>query len=273
MKASVGRIPNYPPSAAGTLAHIGPLCRTVRDAGLLLDVISAPDARDWLCLPRRDGSFLRTIEGGVAGVKVAFSPTLGYAEVDTEIASLVARAARAFSELGAIVEEVDAPFDDPTACFRVHFFSAVAHSLRALGDEQRSLLDPGLAAVLEKASKVDLNDYFASADDRAALGRTNRLFHEQFDLLMTPAVAVPAFPAGQISPAGYDSEDWLEWTPFTYPFNLTGQPAITVPCGFTEQGLPAGLQIVGPLYSDELVLRAAHAYQTARPTADRRPSL
>ena len=112
-----------------------------------------------------------------------------------------------------------------------------------------------------------------AVDQRVALGRDNRLFHARFDILLTPTLAVPAFPVGRLSPDGYDFEDWLPWSPFTYPFNLTGQPAITVPCGFTEQGLPVGLQIVGPIYGDELVLRVANTYQAAHSTLDRQPQI
>ncbi len=273
MKASVGRVPNYPPSAAGTLGHIGPICRTVRDAALLLDVISAPDARDWLCLPQRDTSYSETIGSGIDGTTVAFSPTLGYAEVDPEVAELVEHAAAEFAQLGAKVDEIAAPFDDPTECFRAHFFAGIAHSLRDLSSDRLALLDPGLSSVLEKARKTDLAAFQAAVDQRISLGRANRLFHERYDLLLTPTLAVPAFPVGRLSPDGYDPEDWLSWSPFTYPFNLTGQPAITVPCGFTEEGLPVGLQIVGSIYGDDLVLRAAHAYQTSHRTLDRRPRL
>ena len=273
MKASVGRVPNYPPSAVGSLGNIGPICRTVRDAALLLDIMSVPDARDWLCLPQRDASYLDTIEAGIVGTTVAFSPTLGYAKVDPEVAELVERAAASFTQLGAEVEEVAVPFDDPTDCFRTHFFAGIAHSLRPLPSEQLALLDPGLLSVLEQARKTDLAAFQTAVDERVALGRANRLFHERYDLLLTPTLAVPAFPAGQLSPDGYDPEDWLSWSPFTYAFNLTGQPAITVPCGFTNAGLPVGLQIVGPIYGDALVLKAAHAYQTAHPTLDRRPKI
>ncbi len=273
MKASVGRVANYPPSAVGTLGHIGPICRTVRDAALLLDIMAAPDARDWLCLPRRDVSYLETIEAGIGGTTVAFSPTLGYAQVDPAVAELVERAATSFEELGARVEEVAVPFDDPTECFRTHFFAGIAHSLRSLSDERLALLDPGLSRILELAKETDLAAFQTAVDQRVALGRANRLFHERYDLLLSPTLAVPAFPVGRLSPDGYDPEDWLPWSPFTYPFNLTGQPAITVPCGFTEQGLPVGLQIVGPIHCDDLVLRAAHAYQSAHTTLDRRPRL
>ena len=273
MKPSVGRVPNYPPSAVGQLGHVGPICRTVRDAALLLDAISVPDARDWLCLPQRQSSYLDMIETGVAGKTIAFSPTLGYAKVDPEVARLVERAAASFTELGAQVEEIAAPFADPTDCFRAHFFAGLSHALRDLSNEQLSLLDPGLLNLLENAKSTDLAAFQVAADERVALGRANRLFHERYNLLLTPTLAVPAFPVGQLSPDGYDPEDWFPWSPFSYPFNLTGQPAITVPCGFTDDGRPVGLQIVGPIYKDELVLQAAHAYQTAHSTLDRRPNI
>ena len=273
MKATVGRVPVYPPSAVGTLSHVGSICRTVRDSVLLLDVISAPDVRDWLCLPGRDTSYSDSIEAGISGMSVAFSPTLGYAEVDPEVAGLFMTATHSFEQLGAHVEEVAAPFADPTECFRTHFFAGNLHALRDLRPDQISLLDPGLSRVLETARETDLATFQLAVDQRVALGRANRLFHERFDILLTPTLAVPACPAGQLSPDGYDPEDWLQWSPFTYPFNLTGQPAITVPCGFTEQGLPVGLQIVGPIHGDELVLRSAHAYQAAHSTLERRPQI
>ena len=271
MKASIGRVPVYPPSAVGTLSNVGPICRTVRDAALLLDVISAPDARDWLCLPRRDTSYSSIFEGGINGISVAYSPTLGYAKVDPEVLGLFNTAVTSFEKLGAHVEKVAVPFEDPTECFRTHFFAGLAHSLRHLTLNQISLLDPGLSRVLEMARKTDLVAFQEAVDQRVALGRANRLFHERFDILLTPTLAVPAFPVGRLSPDGYDLEDWLPWSPFTYPFNLTGQPAITVPCGFTEQELPVGLQIVGPIHGDELVLRVADAYQAAHSTLDQRP--
>ncbi len=273
MKASVGRVPSYPQSAAGTLGHVGPICRTVRDAARLLDIMSVPDARDWLCLPRRDGSFLDSIDDGVGEMTIAFSPTLSYAKVDPRVATLVERAVASFEKLGARVERVAVPFDNPTECFRSHFFTGIAHSLRSLSEEQLALLDPGLSRVLQLAKNTELESFQSAVDQRVALGRTNRLFHERFDLLLTPTLAVPAFEAGRLSPDGYDQEDWLTWSPFTYPFNLTGQPAITVPCGFTEEGLPVGLQIVGPIHGDELVLRAAQAYQAAHSTLERRPPI
>ncbi|MGE0723178.1 MAG: amidase [Alphaproteobacteria bacterium] len=273
IKATAGRVPNYPASAVGSLGHIGPMTRTVADAALMLDAIGQPDARDGWCLPRAAAPFADAIEGGVRGLRIAFSPTLGYAAVDPEVAEIVARAVAEFAEMGARVETVEAPFPDPSDCFRAHFFVGIAHSCRSFGPEQLAVMDKGLVRVLKAARRFKLHDFMAAMDFRASLARTMRQFHERHDLLLTPTLAVPAFTAGRLAPKGYDQRDWLNWTPFTYPFNLTGQPAATVPCGFTRSGLPVGLQIVGALHDDGTVLRAAHAYQKSHPTLQRRPRL
>lgn len=273
IKASCGRVPNYPASAAGTLGHIGPMTHSVTDAALMLTLMSRPDARDHTTLPYEQVDYRDGLDDGVAGLRVAFSPTLGYAKVDGSVAALVADAVGVFEQLGARIEQIDAPFPDPTECFRTHFFAGISHALGNLPPAQVAELDPGLARVAELASKVTLGDYMTAMDQRAALSRQNKLFHENCDLLLTPTMAVPAFEAGRLSPDGYDQEDWLGWSPFTYPFNLTGQPAMTVPCGFTGGGLPVGLQIVGPFHQDRLVLRAARAYEEANPLTDRRPPI
>ena len=263
-KATAGRVPNYPPSAVGTLGHIGPMTHTVEDAALMLNLIAKPDGRDWLCLPSADTDYRVGLNGGVRGLRIAYSPTLGYAKVEHDVAELVAKAVKVLESLGAHVEEVAAPFEDPTDTFRVHFFAGIAHSTRLFGPEQLALLDPDLLKVLEKARKVTLTDYMTAIDKRGALGRATRAFHEKYDLLVTPTLAVAAFEAGKLTPDG-KSDDWTAWTPFTYPFNLTGQPAATMPCGFVRGDRPVGLQIVGGMYQDALVLRAARAFESARP--------
>ena len=270
-KATAGRVPNYPPSAVGTLGHIGPMTHTVQDAALMLNLMAKPDGRDWLCLPSADTDYRAGLNGGVRGLRIAYSPTLGYAKVERDVAELVASAAKVLEGLGAHIEEVAAPFEDPTETFRVHFFAGIAHSTRLFNESQLALLDPDLLKVLEKARKVTLTDYMTAIDQRGALGRATRAFHEKYDLLVTPTLAVAAFEAGRLTPDG-KSDDWTAWTPFTYPFNLTGQPAATVPCGFVRGDRPVGLQIVGGMYQDALVLKAAHAFQSARPQT-RHPAL
>lgn len=273
LKASYGRIANYPLSAAGTLSHIGPMTRTVADTALMLNVLAGPDARDPANLPYDGRDFRAGIGDGVAGLRVAFSPTLGYGRVDPEVAGPVAAAAAAFETLGAHVETVDRPFDDPSACFQTHFFSGISHALRNLTPERRDLIDPGILPVLDQARAIGRAEYMEAVDWRVAFSRSAKLFLESFDVLVTPTLAVPPFAAGRLSPDGYDQENWMEWCPFTYPFNLTGQPAISVPCGFTGAGLPIGLQIVGQYHDEATVLRAASAYEAAHPTTGRRPPL
>jgi aspartyl-tRNA(Asn)/glutamyl-tRNA(Gln) amidotransferase subunit A len=270
LKATAGRIPNYPPSAVGTLGHVGPITRTVEDAALMLNLMAQPDGRDWLCLPGADRDYRVELNRGVRGLRVAYSPTLGYANVESDVAELVGKQVQVLEELGAHVEEVAAPFEDPTDTFRVHFFAGIAHSTRLLSDAQLAKLDPDLANVLQKARNVTLTQYMSAIDRRAALGRATRAFHENHDLLVTPTIAVAPFEAGRLTPDGGD--DWTAWTPFTYPFNLTGQPAATVPCGSVRGNRPVGLQIVGAMYQDHLVLKAAQAFQSARPQ-DRHPEL
>ena len=120
---------------------------------------------------------------------------------------------------------------------------------------------------------ISLDDYLNAVKQRGALGTQMRTFMERYDLLLTPALPIPAFKAGRLSPADDGTGKWVDWTPFSYPFNLTQQPAGSVPCGFTESGLPAGLQIVGRMFDDATVLRACNAYEQAVDWVNRRPNL
>ncbi len=273
LKASHGRIANYPLSAAGSLSHIGPMTRTVADTAMMLNVLAQPDARDPAGLPWDGRDFGAGIDDGVDGLRIAFSPALGYGRVDPEVAGLVAGAAAAFEHLGAEVELVEAPFGNPSACFEVHFFAGIAHALRNLAPEQRALIDPGILPVLEKARAIGRTEYMEAVESRVVFSRAAKQFLETFDVLLTPTLAVPPFEAGRLSPDGYDQENWMEWSPFTFPFNLTGQPAISIPCGFTAAGLPVGLQIVGQYHGEATVLRAARAYEAAHPTTGQQPPL
>lgn len=264
-KPSFGRVARYPNSAYGTLSHAGPMTRTVTDAALMLTVISRPDARDWFTLPFDAADYRDGLEEGVRGLRIAFSPALGYATVDPEIAALVADAAKVFDALGATVEQADPGFADPADFFCPHWYAGAAYAARNYTDEQLRLLDPGLREIIAQGRKLGLLDYLAAVDKRAALGIHMKKFHETYDLLLTPTMPIPAFEAGRELPSSLDAERWMSWTPFSYPFNLTQQPAATVPCGFTRGGLPAGLQIVGRMHDDRTVLRAARAFERERP--------
>ncbi|MEJ2687620.1 MAG: amidase family protein [Gammaproteobacteria bacterium] len=271
-KPTHGRVPMWPPSPFAPLAHPGPMTWTVEDAALLMNVLTERDARD-ATLPPNNLDYLDALAGGVSGLHVAFSPTLGYVDVDPEVARAVADAARTFEELGAHVEEIDPGFDDPREAFDRLFFGGAANALRDLSPEQRAQMDPALVEVAEQAARLSMLDYLEASNLRSDLIERTSLFHEDYYLLLTPTLPLPAFTAGLEVPENSSDPRWPSWTPFTYPFNMTGQPAISVPCGFTETGLPIGLQIVAARHKDDLVLRAAYAYQTARPLTDRRPTL
>ncbi len=267
LKPSFGRVPAYPPSPFGLLAHTGPMARTVPDLALLLNLLTGADHRDPYALPRDGADYRRGLEDGVKGLKIAFSPALGYAKhVDPEVAAAVERAARTFAELGAEVERADPGFADPRQAWFTLWYSGAAKALGHLTAEERTRLDPGLRVHVERGEKLSAVDFLTADVARTDLGRQMAAFHRRYDLLLCPSTAVPAFKVGTDVGDLAREKEWIDWTPFSYPFNLTRQPAASVPCGLTKAGLPIGLQIVGPLYADALVLHAARAFETTTPT-------
>jgi aspartyl-tRNA(Asn)/glutamyl-tRNA(Gln) amidotransferase subunit A len=271
-KPTYGRVPHFPASPFGTLAHVGPLTWSVEDAELLLEVISGPDSRDWSALPPPQPP-AASAEPDLGDLRIAFSPALGYASVDPEVAAAVEKAVAVFAELGARVEMVDPGFADPVEAFHVLWFAGAAKSVERLTAAQRAELDPGLREICEQGERHSALDYLTATACRMELGQIMGRFHEEYDLLLTPALPIPAFEAGVEVPPGAAEPRWTSWTPFTYPFNMTQQPAASVPCGFTSAGLPVGLQVVGPRHADARVLAACRAFERARPWHDRRPDV
>ncbi len=270
IKGSFGRVPAYPASPFGTVSHIGPMTRTVADAALMLQVMAQPDWRDWYQLEPTGVDYTKGLAKGVKGLKIGYSPDLGYAKVDPEVAKAIAEGAKLFQRLGAKVEEVDpsggtSVFTDSHETFKFHWFAGAANLLSRYTAKQRAGMDPGLQAVADEGAKFTLLEYMAAVKRREDLGTQMNKFHETYDLLLTPAMPIPAFEAGIEVPKGSGLKRWTEWTPFSYPFNLTRQPAASIPCGFTKAGLPIGLQLVGPLYGEAMVLRASRAFEQARP--------
>lgn len=265
-KPSFGRVPAYPLSYFGTVSHLGPHTSSVRDSALMMNVLSRPDARDWTSLPPDGRDYLAGLEDGIRGLRIAWSPRLGYARhVDPEIALACERAAHRLSDLGAMVEAVDPGMEDPLEITCGLWFVGAWTLWNTLTPAQQTLTDPDFAAEARLGSAIGVLDVQQLNLRRGALGAHLRQFMERFDLLVTPTVAVPAFDArppgqGDMAPASL-----LGWTPFSYPFNLTQQPACTIPCGLTASGLPIGLQLVGPMFGDALVLRAARAFESVQP--------
>lgn len=272
-KPTFGEVPHWPASPFGTLAHAGPMTWTVADCALMMNVLTAADVRDSAAAPRRGIDYLAELHHGIRGLRIAFSATLGYVDVNPSVAAAVARAVRVLEDLGAVVTETDPGFADPLAAFGHLFYGGAANAMRDIGAKKRALMDPQLVKVAEKAAHRSMLDYLGAVNERMLLSERMALFHQRYDLLVTPTLPITAFTAGREVPEDWPSTRWPTWTPFTYPFNMTGQPALSVPCGFDEAGLPIGLQLIGGRFSDELVLRAGHAYQQAAPLTDIRPAL
>jgi aspartyl-tRNA(Asn)/glutamyl-tRNA(Gln) amidotransferase subunit A len=265
LKPSFGRVPAYPLSPMGTVAHLGPHSMSVHDAALMMNVLKKPDARDWTSLPYDAADYTATLDDGVRGLRIAFSPDLGYARVHPEVAAAVETAVRRLEALGAHVEQVNPGFEDPLEITTGLWFIGAWALWNTLSPEQHALTDPDFRAQAMLGSRLTTLEVQALHSRRGELGSRMRQFMQRYDLLVTPTVAVPAFDAKPAGHSPMDPQAMLGWTPFSYPFNLTQQPACTIPCGLTVAGLPIGLQIVGPMFGDALVLRAARAYETVRP--------
>lgn len=270
LKPTRARVPAFPTSPLGTIAHHGPLTRTVADAALAMTVISAPDTRDVYGWISSAPDFSSGLDDGVRGLRVAYSPTLGFARrVHPEIASAVASAAKTFEDLGATVEEADPDIgSDPIETWNTFWWPSMLYQLQMFGDRWRELSDPALIEAAARSESVSIFDNIRAQLHRAQLHNVMARFHETYDLLLTPALPLPAFEVGDLVPrSGEWGTAWCDWAPFSYPFNLTTQPGASVPCGLTQSGLPIGLQIVGPIGDDALVLRASRAFEAARPFA------
>jgi len=268
IKPTYGRVPAWPSSTMGFLAHLGPLSRSVEDSMRAMRVIAAPDQRDMTAVLA--GSLGPDAPASLKGMRVAWSPKLGgNVHLDPDVAALTEAAAKKFVELGAHVEQVDPGFSDPVDALNTLWFAGAAVLLQSYSAEQRAKMDPGLVAIAESGAAMPAAAYAeALLLKRNALALTMARFHERFDLLLTPAMPLPAFKVGQLMPDDTRYGDrWTGWSPFTYPFNLTQQPASTVPCGLTRGGLPVGLQIVGRFGEDLTVLMASQAYEAAAPFA------
>ncbi|MEO6269314.1 MAG: amidase [Lautropia sp.] len=282
IKPQFGRVPAWPASPMGTVAHLGPHARCVSDAAAMLDVLARPDPRDGAALAPADHDFAGAAAGIAAappdlrGLRIAYSPTLGYVDcLDAEIAQALDTAAAIFESLGAIVEKKDPGFPDCHDVFMVHWMASARDMLMKLPAPQRALLDPGLHAAMEDAARYTLADFLQAQSQRLEISAAMRSLALSHDLLLTPATAVLPFETGLIAPAseaaaGFAWFDWTWWTPYSTPFNLSQQPAIVLPCGKSASGLPIALQLVAPHHREALCIRAGAAYEAATPWCQRR---
>lgn len=279
-KATFGRVPNAPGSAGAILRHIGTITRSVSDMAAALDVLAGPDPRDLKSLPATGEKYLDGLGQGIQGKRIAYSPDFGYANVDPEVAAICAAAAKRFAEAGATVETVDLGWTDPYDVWSVFFFGSAAAALEKKLATQGDLLDPGMRRVVEQGLKLRGVDYANALAGRHGFWEQARKVYEKFDLLLSPTLSVPPFAVNQddADPLEADVKEGrklgpLQWTRFTYPFNLTGQPVASVPAGWTKAGLPVGLQIIGDRFADSLVLQASRAWEQVQPWGTKRPDL
>ncbi len=279
LKPTFGRVPMYPAAGGNELvAHVCPLARTVRDVALMMNAIARHDRRDPFALPDDGLDYLAACNEPFAGARgsapdrIAWSANLGFAPVEPETREIAEAAARAFSEVGLTVEEASPDLGDPSFILQTLYGGAQAGAHAARSPEQKAQMDPELVAYAEASASLSAVEYLRAVAARQALVDALRRFFERYDLLLTPAVCQPAFPLGLVGPREVAGREvtHLGWT-LCYPFNYSGQPAVSVPAGWTASGLPVGLQIVGRRLEDALVLRAAAAFEVLRPWAARRP--
>ena len=279
-KPSFGRVPYHPsPDYWAARAHAGPMARAVRDAALLLQAMAGPDPRDPLSIDTPAEDYLAACDGDLKGLRVVWTADLGYAAVDPEVRRIAAASARRFTELGARVEERAPGWPDPTDFHRVIYEVQVAARQIDRARERPEWTEPSLMEMIDFGRGISAIDHTRALLARSVFYGQVFKFFESCDLLLTPQMPVPAWSAepgphqGPREIGGRRTPTMHHRLEFTFPFNLTGQPAASVPCGFTTDGLPVGLQIVGRWHADSLVLRAAAGFEAAQPWARARPPL
>lgn len=272
IKAQFGRVPVFPVSATPTLAHVGPLTRTVEDAAIVLGAIAGYDRRDPFSVAGPVPDFRGALQSE-RKLRIGWSPDFGYASVEPEVAVLTARAIERLADLGHEVVELPPLMEDPAPLWNAEFYAGVGTKLRGVIDSAPDRLDPAVLEVLRIAISQGMEDYYAKVFQRYAFRETMRQLFDRFDLVASPTLPVSHVLAGQNVPPSQAGRSIVSWVSFTYPFNLTGQPAASLPVGFTGTGLPVGLQIAGAMHDEATVLALCNAYETAHGEMDRRPAV
>jgi aspartyl-tRNA(Asn)/glutamyl-tRNA(Gln) amidotransferase subunit A len=274
-KPTFGRVPMWPISNTDSASHTGPMTRTVADAALMLAVMAGPDDWDRQSLDAPPADYVGRLRESIKGRRVGWSLDLGGLRVDPEVGQVARRAAEAFAELGGAVEDVKVSLPDTREMIHLLWNSHYAGNYGSVLKEFRSRMDPGLVAAIEDGRRYTAEAYVEMRGRKNGYCDAVRALFDTYDLLLTPTVSVAAFEVGRLNPAHFPQHvwDWSPWAGFSYPFNFTGQPAATVPAGFTPSGMPVGLQIVGRRLADLQVLQASAAFEQARPWAQKRPAL
>ena len=261
LKPSYGVVPNFL-GPMGTLAVYGGLSRDVADSALLLNILTQPDARDSFAIPDRGIDYLEGLDDGVAGLRIAWSPDLGFPVADPAVVAGMQPAIDALIKSGADVKEIDLDLSGTQPTLEVIWAASHAALVRDFDGEKLAALDPGLLRLVVSAQDISASELQAAYAEMRALSQRMQAFHQDYDLLLTPTIPITAFAAGIDTPDAARFPQWFDWTPLTWPFNLTRQPAASVPCGFVD-GLPIGLQIVGPMFSEPAIFRASRCVEQA----------
>ena len=280
LKPSFGRVPYHPnPDYWAARSHMGPMSRTVRDAALMLNVMAGPDDRDPMSIDAPPQDYIKACDGDLKGLRAAWSPDLGFGAVDPEVKAITGKAAHRFVDLGCSLDAPAINWPNPRDFHRVLYEVAMASRFLDRATERPDWIEPTLMRLILNGSSLSAVEHGRALLARAVFYQAVRNFFEGFDLLLTPTVPVAAWsvePGPEEGPkeiGGRQAPTMFDRIPFTYPFNLTGQPAATVPCGFTAEGLPVGLQIVGRWHADAVVLRAAAGFEAIQPWATYWPPL
>ena len=261
----VGRVPAFPASPFGVLARLGPLARCVEDGAMMLQIIAAADTRDPAHAAAPVPDFPQALSGGIRGLRIGFSATLGFVDkLDPAVRAACAAAAKRLTEFGAVVEDADPGFarEEAEKPLRTLWDAGCAFIVNSVPQASRAQMDPGLLRVAERGRQFSATDLLEALSARAALCETMRRYHERYDVLLSPTMPITAFEVGQELPAsGHFGPEWFDWSPYTWPFNVTGQPGASVPVGLDGDGLPIGLQIIGRMREEATVLRVARAVE------------
>ncbi|MGI9381864.1 MAG: amidase family protein [Methyloligellaceae bacterium] len=266
IKGTFARVPVWPTSATPTLGHVGPLARSMKDAALMFSGIAGYDPRDPFSIAEPLPDVLGACEASVHGMRVAWSPTLGYARPDQDVVDVVEAAVLKLEDQGAHVERVESVFDkDPSDLWTAEFYAGVGVKLRPFLENQRDLLDPAVADILEPALSQDMKTYYEKVFERYELRDKMRIFFESHDVLISPVLPVSSLDVGENIPSHLTDRNLVSWVYYTYPFNLTGQPAATVCAGVATDGMPVGLQVIGRGLGEADVVRVAAAVERTQP--------
>jgi aspartyl-tRNA(Asn)/glutamyl-tRNA(Gln) amidotransferase subunit A len=266
LKANLGRIPTHPPSATEHFSHAGPMTRSVADYALALDVLAGPDDRDPNSLQKTGTGYAASLARRDAPMRCAFAPSLFGKPVAASVRQCVDRAiGRMRSELPVEIVDRQPDWEDPIDAFEA-LWTARGSLYLDLDESAKGRLDPGFARMVARSSALGVAGHLRALQRRAGFCRTVAEWFaaERFDLLLLPMVPIEPFAAEDDGPPDMDpapAVPWTRWTPFSYPFNLTGQPAASVPCGWTDTGLPVGLQVVGRRFDDLAVLQFCHGWE------------